>query len=265
MFRFISCLTLIAALVVALEVRSAHAAPIVRGTGNGALIGNDLTDVGNNGVEGGYVNGASVPPAVLSGFDARFFASSEANFGGGENAFNVFDNLTGGGNEKWCCEGAAGDPNFNGPGNGIGVFVGADFSQTLAPGPLGIVLDRFTLTASNDSPGRDPDVFSLQGSNDGTSWTDIYTFNSDGTNIFGGVRDRVLEFSVANGDFVLPAGYDQFRLFVDSVNGDGVFALSEIELFGNIANLNVPEPGSLFVWSMIALAGLIAGRRYARK
>src|SRR4051812_40215581 len=64
----------------------------VRGTGAGALIGSDLTDPENNGDPENNVN-----------YNAAFSASEEANFGGSEGAFNVFDNQVGGGNEKWCC------------------------------------------------------------------------------------------------------------------------------------------------------------------
>lgn len=238
------------AAAVMLLASTSSAVPIIRGTGNGALIGSDLTDLGNNGVEAGYVGGASIPPAVLSGFDARFFASSEAAFGGGENAFNVFDNLTGAGNNKWCCEGVTEAT------DGSGVSVGADFSQTLAAGPFtGIVLNRFTMTTSNDSPGRDPDVWAIQGSNDGTTWVNIY---STATNVFGATRDQVFEFSVANGDFPTPLAYDQFRLFADSTAGAGIFALGELELFGNI--VTIPEPATATL-GLLALGGLLLRRR----
>ena len=232
---------------------STFAVPIIRGTGNAALIGNDLTDLGNNGVEGSYVDGASVPPAVLAGFDARFFASSEAAFGGGENAYNVFDNQTGGGNNKWCCQGVSEAT------DGSGQFVGADFSQTLAAGSgTGIVLNRFTMTSSNDTPGRDPDVWALQGSNDGLIWTNIF---STASNVFSATRNQVLEFSVANGDFALPPAFDQFRLFVDSTAGAGVFALSELELLGNVVvTAAVPEPATATL-GLLGVAGLMRRRR----
>lgn len=223
---------------------------------------NDLNTTGEtqalwNAIDNGQGLGIVVIPP--SRFEASFFASSEAAFGGGENAFNVFDNLTGGGNEKWCCQSVSEAT------DGSGQFVGADFSQTLAAGDFtNIVVDRFTLTSSNDTPGRDPDVWALQGSNDGVNWEVIYEFVATGTTgggvpgLWGTTRNQVLEFSVANGDFALPPGYDQFRLFVDSVAGSGVFALSEIELFGSI-NV-IPEPTSA-VLGLIGLAMLGKRRR----
>lgn len=255
------------AAAITLSVDSASAVPIVRGTGNAALIGNDLTDLGNNGVEAGYVNGASIPPAVLSGFDARFFSSSESFFNSAgpgltEGAFNVFDNVTGGGDNKWCCvpvTEAVGDTAAN-----ANQFVGADFSQTLAAGSAGIQLTRFTMTSSNDTVGRDPDVWAIQGSNDGIVWTNIFSFSAVGTSgsgvpgLWGTTRNQVLEFSVANGDFALPGLFDQFRLFVDSTSGANVFALSELELFGNI--VSIPEPATATLGAL-ALGGLMMRRR----
>jgi len=227
---------------------TAHALPIIRGTGDTALIGNDLTDLGNNGVETSYA-----PPGNLGGFDAVFFASSEAGFNataGSEGAFNVFDNLTGGGNNKWCCQGVSEAT------DGSGQFVGADFRTTLAAGiNTSIVLNRFTMTTSNDSANRDPDVWAIQGSDGGVIWTNIF---STTTNLFSATRNQVLEFSVANGDFITPIGFDQFRLFVDSTAGSGAFALGELELFGNI--VTIPEPATAALGAT-ALAGLMLRRR----
>ena len=61
------------------------------GTGTGSLIGGDLTDPEDDG-----------QPDADQGYNAKFSASNEPGFGGGENAFNVFDNQLGGGNAKWC-------------------------------------------------------------------------------------------------------------------------------------------------------------------
>lgn len=66
----------------------------VLGTGSAALLGRDLTDVDDVHNEGAYS-----PPGNFGGFDARFFSSDEPSFGGGESAFNVFDNAVGGGND----------------------------------------------------------------------------------------------------------------------------------------------------------------------
>ncbi len=63
----------------------------VLGTGTGSLIGGDLTDPEDDG-----------QPDVDQGYNAKFSSSEEPGFGGGEFAFNVFDNQLGPGNAKWC-------------------------------------------------------------------------------------------------------------------------------------------------------------------
>ncbi|MDE0636314.1 MAG: hypothetical protein OXI43_10755 [Candidatus Poribacteria bacterium] len=63
----------------------------VLGTGTGALIGGDLTDPEDDGA-----------PDANDGYNATFTSSEEPGFGGGEFAFNVFDNQLGPGNAKWC-------------------------------------------------------------------------------------------------------------------------------------------------------------------
>ena len=63
----------------------------VLGTGTGSLIGGDLTDPEDDG-----------QPDADVGYNAKFSSSEEPGFGGGEFAFNVFDNQLGGGNAKWC-------------------------------------------------------------------------------------------------------------------------------------------------------------------
>ena len=63
----------------------------ILGTGTGALLGGDLTDPEDDG-----------DPEVDKGYNAIFTANDEPGFGGGESAFNVFDNVLGPGNAKWC-------------------------------------------------------------------------------------------------------------------------------------------------------------------
>lgn len=190
-----------------------HAAT-VRGTGTGALIGGDLTDPENDGDPENNVN-----------YNATFNASEEPTFGGAEGAFNVFDNQAGGGNMKWCC----GDQN-NFPTNPI--FVDATFASA-------VVLRRFTLTSGNDTPTRDPRVWQIQGSNDGTNFTTIFSQN-DANNSLWTARDQVLEFD-AGVDFTTPAAFTTLR-FLTTATGATTgarFQLDEIEYFDT-----VPEAAS---------------------
>jgi len=226
---------------------TAHALTIL-GTGAGALVGNDLTDLGNNGNKNTYVGAGN-----LAGFDAVFFSSNEPGFNGGEFAFNVFDNAVGGGNAKWCCGAGAGNPITP-------QIVGANFSTTHGP----IVLSSFTLTSSNDTPTRDPRVWTLEGSNNTTTgldgtWTAIYNRNITGSADWT-ARDQVIRYSALDGDvFLTNQSFTAFRLNTTATGAtSGLFhALNEIELFG-AAPPPIPEPAS---FGLLALAGLALARR----
>ncbi|MCO6454487.1 MAG: hypothetical protein J5I93_04145 [Pirellulaceae bacterium] len=205
---------------------------LVADLGNVGMLGNDLTDLANNGVEGSYVHPPVNIPTDLAGFDAVFFADDEPGFGGGEFSFNVFDNLAGSGSNKWCCNSAdAGD----------GVHVGADFRQTLLAGSdpnHGIILSYFTITSDNDSGiSRDPDRWAIQGSDDGIAWTNIFSYDVPGDSVFdnfgGSPENRTLRFD-AGTDYPAPAPYKMFRyLATSSVNGSQ-HALGELEFFTNL-------------------------------
>ena len=226
-------LSLLAALLLLLSLTlalpNASYGVTVLGNGTGALLQNDLTDPEGDGDDAG------------NNYNATFFANKEPGFGGGEFAFNVFDNKVGGGNDKWCCNPAsAASP----------TIVGADF------GADQYILTHFTI-ANNDTDSREPDVWAVQGSNDGVTWDDIFTYDNDGTGAFfaaDGDNDdnEVLRYD-AGTDFVLPTtAYSQFRLFVESDTGGGGLQISEFELFGTLFE-EVPEPTSVAIWSVIGL------------
>ena len=103
----------------------------VLGTGTDSLLGGDLTDPEDDGA-----------PDSDEGYNAIFSANEEPGFGGGEFSFNVFDNLLGPGNDKWCCGLGGGIPDE-------GLHVTAEFEEAYA-------LTHFTLSSANDVPARDP-------------------------------------------------------------------------------------------------------------
>ena len=102
--------------------------------------GGDLTDPENDGVDGAHTNWNW----------SSISASSEPRWTG-EGSYNVFDNKVGSSQNKWCC-------------NGPTQWIAVEFAQAY-------VLTSFTITSGNDVPSRDPDVWKIQGSNDGNNWT----------------------------------------------------------------------------------------------
>lgn len=174
------------------------------GTGDSALLGGDITDYENNGNDG---------TAAGSGFDWQSINATSENYfsnpapNQNEGAYDVFDNKTGGGGAKWCCNAAP-----------QAVTVEMEYP---------VKLTHFTVTSSNDAPQRDPRVWAIQASNDGVTFTDIFAY-SDTTKPVWTLRDEVVRFD-------LPASLPTYRWFRYSVTSTGStteHALGEIEYFG---------------------------------
>jgi hypothetical protein len=171
---------------------------IVRGAGTGALIGGDLTDPENNGVDGAMTN-----------WNWQTITATSENAWSAEGAYNIFDNKVGAGDDKWCCDG---------PPQSIAVQFDRPY-----------VLTHFTLAAGNDAAERDPTRWYIEGSNDGTNWTIIYGWTS-GIPPFS-QRLEVLQFNGDGADFPTPASYSWFRYRVQT-NGNALLQINELELFG---------------------------------
>ncbi|MCA9186115.1 MAG: dockerin type I domain-containing protein [Pirellulaceae bacterium] len=211
MFRAISCAVCGVAVFAATFAGSVNRVQAfeVLGIGEAFLLGNDLTDRDNVHDETFYT-----PPTDFGGFDAEFFASDKASFTDHEAAFNVFDNLVdGGGQAKWCC------------GSAFPQIVGAKLEQPY-------VLSHFTVTSGNDSPERRPRVWSMEGSNDGSTWVTIFAQNDPNAPIWD-QNDQVIKFT-GGIDYGVPSAYSQFRLVTEATGSTtgAFFQLSEIELFG---------------------------------
>lgn len=203
-------------------------ASLILGTGTDALLGGDLTDPENDGFADSNVN-----------YNATFRSSVEQGFGGGEFAFNVFDNILSGGNGKWCCDGGT-------------VWVEANFGSDQ------YILDAFTLSSANDVASRDSDQWSILGSNDGINYTTLFSYDVAGLSIWGADRFEVVLFS-NDDDYNVNTAYSIFRYQSTSVVSGFHHQLGEIEFFGT----KIPEPSTLAIFAL-GMIGL-ASRRIKKK
>ena len=226
----VNTLGFVIALAAMLALSATAQAYVILGQNAASLIGGDLTDPENDGAADANTN-----------YNATFLSDHEQGFGGGEFAYNVFDNRVGGGNDKWCC----GDANL-----GFPHWVQATFDHPY-------LLTHFTVTSSNDTSGRDPRVWQVLGSNNGIDFDVIYSRNNTSTAVWT-QRNQVIRFNDGGADFVTQTvGYTTFRLSTDKtgLTSGAYFALNEIEFFGTV----VPEP--VTVLTVAALGGLVIRRR----
>jgi hypothetical protein len=85
------------------------------------------------------------------------------------------------------------------------------------------IVQRYTVTSSDDKVPRDPKNWQFQGSNDGFTWT---TLDTQSNQVFA-ERFQLKNYAVAS-----PASYRYYRLNITANNGDSTFtALSEFGLF----------------------------------
>lgn len=116
--------------------------------------------------------------------------------------------------------------------------------------PTPQAIRSFTLTSGNDTPGRDPRVWQVLGSNDGTNFTPIFTQNDPDASLWTD-RNQVLEF-IEGADYpVQSQAYStiRFETTATGLTTGARFQLGEIEYF-NV----VPEPSG----ALASLGGLLA-------
>ena len=173
------------------------------GTGTGALIGRDVTDHDNDGLEGANPDTSAFDWVTITATAKPFFSG----FGDNEAAFDVFDNKVGGGEAK-----------FYNPTSNVKITMEL---------PYTVALTHFTMASADDSPGRDPRVWSIEGSTNGTTFTPIFAMSDETVDLWD-QRNQVLRFD-------LPAAAPAYKYFRFSCTktGGSDFQLSEIELFGN--------------------------------
>ena len=94
-------------------------------------------------------------------------------------------------------------------------------------------LTHFTVSSANDYPDRDPIEWEIQGSNDGTNFTTIFSHDGDS---FWNARLQVVRFDAGDDFDVQKVGYRFFRhvTFDTVLNPNGAyFQIGEIEYFGD--------------------------------
>lgn len=169
------------------------------------LLGGDLTDPENDGIDTENTAGENFNWVSISSSEKSFF--SDATGGGvNEGAFDIFDNKIGGGEAKWCCGGAPQD-------------ITVEFEEAVS-------LTHFTITSGNDTPGRDPVDWQIQGSDDGITFTPIFTHT--GSSIWTERNQTAL--------VTLTSPSDAYKFIRYSVTATGinVHQLNEIEYFGEV-------------------------------
>ena len=94
-------------------------------------------------------------------------------------------------------------------------------------------INQYSLTSANDAPTRDPKDWTLQGSDDGTNWTDVDRRT-------GQVFDD--RFQTKKYDIAAPHTYANYRINITANSGSTILQLAELRLFaGN--STPPPEPG----------------------
>ncbi|WP_370948726.1 ThuA domain-containing protein [Amycolatopsis sp. cg5] len=94
-----------------------------------------------------------------------------------------------------------------------------------------VAVSSYALVSANDAPGRDPKNWTLQGSNDGSAWTDLDTR----TNEVFGERFQTRTFTFTN-----TTVYSNYRLNITANSGENIVQLADLKLFKD--NSTTPPP-----------------------
>lgn len=161
-----------------------------------------IAEIATVGPDYAYTDLSRLPDAIYS---ARY------SIGDGESADKAFDGDV---NTKWLDHNDwQGAPTADDPS-----WIQVDFTQKQ-------VVSGLAITSANDAPERDPENFSLLGSNDGgQTWEEIAAFVGESWD----TRFERRTFDFSNG-----FGYLSYRLNISkNANNDGLVQIAEIELLG---------------------------------
>jgi hypothetical protein len=85
-----------------------------------------------------------------------------------------------------------------------------------------VAVGAYTFTSANDASGRDPKNWTLNGSNDGNTWTVVDTR----TNEMFAARGLTNRYEIAG----IPQAYKYYRVFLTANNGSTIFQMGEWRL-----------------------------------
>ena len=202
---------------------------------------------------GGTVT-SSVATAVVLSTNTDVTQPSDTITGFGGNLFgdgavaNAIDNSVG--TPKW--------------GAGTSLPIGC----VITPGVGATVVTAMRFYTANDTTGRDPSDYKLEGSNGGSTWT-LIASNSmtlpDGRNTGSVAPDPLTQF-VTEVHFPNNAGYESYRLTFSHLKGGdtfGSFQLGEFELLGVTTNLpvtvSVPAEVKAYNETAVQIAATVSG------
>ncbi len=116
------------------------------------------------------------------------------------------------------------------------VFERTGWLQVRLSEPVAVV--HYALTSANDAPGRDPRDWTLQGSQDGQSWTVLDTRSGE---------DFPDRFQTKEYRFTNPTAYSYYRLDVTANHGDSIVQLAELQLSNGDTTPPPPSDMKAFV------------------
>jgi GH43 family beta-xylosidase len=163
--------------------------------------GTNTVKIETTGNNGPWLDSLLVTSTQTRANNGGTVTASATNSPAGEEKEKAFDNLT---NSKWLIGSAT-------------AWLQYDFAGTTS-----WKVNSYSITSANDDSTRDPKNWTLQGSNNGTSWTTIDTR----TNETFSSRNLTRTFTSSN-----TTPYQMYRLNITANNGSSSTQLAELELF----------------------------------
>jgi hypothetical protein len=158
------------------------------------------------------VAGPARPPGIPGNQTEKVIAvrASDENAGSGEVGENLVD---GSPQTKWLTFESTG-------------WVEFEFSE-----PIAVV--HYALTSANDAEGRDPRNWTLSGSNDGTTWTQLDEQSG---------QDFAGRFATNEYRFDNTTAYRHYRLDITANHGEDILQLAEVQLSDGDTTPPPPSP-----------------------